>query len=171
VKLRGGKAFPGFRGSFAVDGFALVLLKFGVPRIPESELPVRHICIDVVLQKLRYAFLGVKSAVGGEHCFIKDRQLPVYRLEGFLHRLNHRLEVTRFSPVGKDMPSANAWASTTIWCLSSTVARPLYPWITPWLPGIFALWLSVMLLFTGFPDTPIRSSCPESHSRIFFAFS
>ena len=32
VKLLGGKVFSGFRGALSVDGFALVLLKIGVPR-------------------------------------------------------------------------------------------------------------------------------------------
>jgi hypothetical protein len=38
VKLSGGEVFPGFRGSFPVDGFAFVLLKIRVSRVAKSEL-------------------------------------------------------------------------------------------------------------------------------------
>ena len=41
------------------------------------------------------------------------------------------------------------------WCLESTRACPLYPWMAPWVPIINAESLSVMLLLTSLPCLPI----------------
>ena len=55
-------------------------------------------------------------------------------------------------------PVQCAWASTTIWCGASTVATPVWPWITPLAVAILAELLSVQLERRTVPLAPCQSS-------------
>jgi len=144
-KIIGAEVFAPSRCALAVSRFLSVLLHVCESRIPQAKPVVRYLSLHSSFQKLPHTVFTVKATVSGEHHLFEHIGLLFQSIKTVLHRFHDRFQVLA------SWPSPNACASTIPWCFSSTVAIPLYPWITPWLLGILALSLSVMLLLIGLP--------------------